>query len=268
MIFPSVIGFLFLWSGEDCVILGMIITRELLLEKFRYFNELIFMNRLPEIPIELADVKSYVGLCCFKRRRKPSGGWLYSDFKLRFNTRINLTERELEDILIHEMIHYCIGWNQKTDSSPHGELFRAMMNKINTQWGRSITIRHTSAPSDKDSHYDTRARWHVIAVLNPRSQTEQPKHPAGEGKVYIKVLPRVMEKIINYYNAFIGDPRISEIELYLSNDPFFNRYPNSAALKAHECDEATVRNHLTNAHPLEIIDGKVREKNVKQRHSH
>ena len=59
------------------------------------------------------------------------GGTKYYDFKLRINKRIDLPEQEIEDIIIHEMIHYHIAYNGIKDTSTHGRVF---MNKI-SRWG-------------------------------------------------------------------------------------------------------------------------------------
>lgn len=226
-------------------------TRDYIKDKFNYFNYLIFQNRLPEIPIEISDVKSYVGLCVFKRKKTLSGKWKYFDFRLRFNTRIDLPEKDIEDTIIHEMIHYYIGFNQITDTSPHGKIFKTMMEEINKKFNRQISIRHRSTQSQKEDLIDSKSRWHVIALLIPASKSH--------GNIFIKVLPRVIPKIIHYCSVFEKDERVARIELYLSNNPFFNRFPNSASLKAHLWEEMELRNNLQNAHPLEIQGGKVLE---------
>ena len=62
------------------------------------------------------------------------------DFRLRINTRIDLPEEEIEDTIIHEMIHYFIEVNKMEDSSAHGPLFLHMMNTINEKFGRHLTV--------------------------------------------------------------------------------------------------------------------------------
>ena len=97
-------------------------------KKFDEFNRLIFEGKLPRIPIELSNAKTFLGQCVYKKRRRPFGKPKLYDFRLRINTRIDLPEQELEDTIIHEMIHYYIGYNKLEDASSHGPLFLQMMN--------------------------------------------------------------------------------------------------------------------------------------------
>jgi hypothetical protein len=80
-------------------------------KKFEEFNQLMFDGKLPKLPIELSDAKTFLGLCVYKKRRTILGRTECYDFKLRISTRIDLVEAEVEDIIIHEMIHYYIGYN-------------------------------------------------------------------------------------------------------------------------------------------------------------
>lgn len=227
----------------------MEVTQFFLEKQFRHFNSLIFKGRLPVIPIELTDVRTYLGLCLFKRRRLPGGKWIYSDFRLRFNTRIDLPQEEIEDVLIHEMIHLLIAFNQQTDTSPHGGMFLSLMREINSRFGRHVKVSHRNSAHNHSVSAASKIKWHVIALLIPACQLQ--------GKAFVKVLPRVASSVVRYYSAFIADPGISSIELFLSCDPFFDRYPNSSALRAHECSESEIRLHLHGARSLGILNGKL-----------
>ena len=120
----------------------MKVSYDFVKDKIKYFNIMVFKEPLPEIPIILTDVKTYLGQLRYTRKRQPDGTFRYSDFLFRFNTRYDLKTEEWEDIILHEMIHYCIAYNQITDSSPHGKIFRKMMKTINQRFNRNITIRY------------------------------------------------------------------------------------------------------------------------------
>lgn len=212
--------------------------------KFNEFNTLIFGGALPTIPIELTESKSFLAICVFKRKRKLGGGYTYSNFRLRFNIRLDLPQNVLEDTLIHEMIHYYIGLNHIADTSSHGRVFRDIMTRINTTFGREITIRQRSTPEQHEQFIDKKPRWHVVAVLKFR-----------DGQMAVKVLPRVIERIVAFYNGFIADARVKTIDLYLCCNPYFNRYPCSSALKAAFADAEVINTHLKGAHTLKC-DGK------------
>ena len=208
-------------------------------KKFEEFNRLMFDGKLPMLPIELSDAKTFLGVCVYKRKRTMWGKVVCYDFKLRINTRIDLDEREVEDIIIHEMIHYYIGLNRLVDTSAHGRVFRQMMSDINERFGRHIRISHQPTPEQKVQLCGTKRRWRVVALVAFK-----------DGRAGIKVLPRVVTKIRNYYDVVGRKSCIERIELYMTNDVFFNQYPCSAALRVHYIDQAEVEKHLEGAEKL------------------
>ena len=108
--------------------------------KFDEFNELIFEGKLPKIPVALSKATTYVGICTYKVRRRLFRKPELYNFKLRISTRFDLSEAELEDTIIHEMIHYYMRLNGIKDTSAHGKVFRQMMADINSKYGRHIRI--------------------------------------------------------------------------------------------------------------------------------
>jgi len=208
-------------------------------KKFEEFNQLMFDGKLPKLPIELSDAKTFLGLCVYKKRRTILGRTECYDFKLRISTRIDLVEAEVEDIIIHEMIHYYIGYNNLKDSSAHGRVFRHIMNTINETFGRHIKISHKLTREEKEQLYDTKRRWRVVAYVT-----------FNDGRTGIKVLPRIMPRIANYYNAVSRESSVESIELYMTNNPFFNRYPSSSAFRVHYIDKAEADKHLQGAEKM------------------
>ena len=205
-------------------------------KKFEEFNQLIFDGKLPKLPIELSDAKTFLGLCVYKKRRTLLGKVVCYDFKLRINTRIDLDEAEVEDIIIHEMIHYYIGYNGIVDTSAHGRVFRQLMMEINERYGRHIRVSHKPTQEQKEQLYGSKERWHMVALMVFK-----------DGRRGIKVLPRIASKIVNYYNVVGRESTIERIELYMTNDTYFNRYPNSSALRVHAIDKAEAERHLEGA---------------------
>ena len=208
--------------------------------KFEEFNRQMFAGKLPPIPIELSNAKSFLGQCVCKKRKLPFGKFKLYDFRLRISTRFDLTEQEVEDTIIHEMIHYYIGVNNIKDTSAHGEVFRQIMNTINEKYGRKLSISHRGTKEQNEAAYDSRPRWHVVAIVDFKN-----------GKTGLKVLPRVLHRILNYYNIVGANETVEAISLYMSNDIFFNRFPNSGALTATFVDKAIVMEHLAGAETLQ-----------------
>ena len=84
----------------------MNITIPYVKQKFEEFNQQMFAGKLPMLPIRLSDAKTFLGVCTYKKRKGKDGKLEKYDFTLRINTRIDLLEEEVEDTIIHEMIHY------------------------------------------------------------------------------------------------------------------------------------------------------------------
>lgn len=211
----------------------MIATVEYIRERFAKFNAQMFGGRLPALAIELCDAKGYLGQFVCNREK--------TDFRLRINTRIDMPQAELDDVIIHEMIHYFIAYHNLVDTAPHGQIFLSVMQSINANHGRHITVTHRNTPEQREQAVSKEAKWHVIALLE-----------LTDGTYGVKVLPRVKPKIQNYVMAVKRSPNIKDVKLYMHNNPFFNRYPTSAALKYHVIDLATFMANIGGATPIDL----------------
>ena len=206
-------------------------TADFLEKRFGDFNQAYFGGTLPPIPILLSDVKSYAGVYVHHRHatRVPP--------HIKINIRMDLPCEVYEDTLLHEMIHYAIDLSGKRDDAPHGTLFMQMMERINMEGGRHISISH-SLPRGTTDHIDRRPRWHVVAVL---TTTQGPM---------VKVLPLIAQRIWRYYDAVIESPEISEIRFFMTRNPYFNRYPVSGVFTAHLIDSDELERELSDATPI------------------
>lgn len=169
----------------------------------------------------------------YVHRRRTSG----VTRQIKINVRMDLPREVYEDTLLHEMIHYAIDFSGKRDNAPHGTLFRQMMQMINEKGDRHISISH-SLPRGTTDHIDRRPRWHIVAVLT-----------TAKGPM-VKVLPRIAQHIRRYYDAVIESPEISEIRLFSTRNPYFNRFPVSGAFTAYVVDEGEFMSELSDADPL------------------
>lgn len=218
-------------------------------KKFEEFNQQMFAGRLPKLPIELSDARTFLGQIVFKRRKIDDGKEEHYDFRLRINTRIDLPEEEIEDTIIHEMIHYFIGVNKMEDSSAHGPLFLHMMNTINEKFGRHLTVSRKASNEESEQSYDKTPRYHVVAVVRFKN-----------GKTGIKVIPRIVPRVLDYYNGMLATGDVSGISLYMAKHPYFNRFPNSSALKTHYVEIEEIKPYLKDAKPLQCDGSRIVEK--------
>lgn len=59
--------------------------------------------------------------------------------KIFFSDCYDFEEKDFINIMVHEMVHYYISWNQIKDNKAHGKKFMEMANELNEKYGLEIT---------------------------------------------------------------------------------------------------------------------------------
>ena len=211
------------------------LTLEFLNQKFDELNELCFGGALPKVSIRLSKARTYLGQLGFKRKRPLFGKTQYYDFVLRISTRLEQTEDEVIDTLLHEMIHLYIASHQLKDSSLHGKIFRQMMNDLNQRFGRHITISHRKTKDELNQ--DTQRRQHLVCVSTLAS---------GERGITIAAKSR----LFLLWDQIPTIPEIVSQTWYVSYDPYFNRFPRALTPKVYCISPSDLDLHLKAARPL------------------
>lgn len=178
---------------------------------FGRFNAQIFGGSLPIPPLKLTRAASFFGKVHYRRHRNLLGKEIKSDFEIRISTSFDLPEREWEDVIIHEMLHYYIDLNGIRDSSAHGPVFRSMMQQINEKYGRQLTVsKRTAVPRQRRKR--TGASTFCISILSDGSRGITICSPARVS--YMKrYLPR-------YY-------RLQQMQWHSLESSVLDRYPKS-----------------------------------------
>lgn len=215
----------------------MQLTIEYISRKFDTFNEMCFEGKLQPLPFRITHARTFLGMVRCKRERRLLGKWRYYDFEFIVSDKTTLLndEREIEDVILHEMIHYYILSNQLQDSSAHGILFRRIMKSINQRFGRHITTSHKKTKADMEN--DTEKRLHYIAVVRLLS-----------GKTGITVAAH--SRLLQLWDAYAAIPDVAECLWFVSYDPFFNRFLRAQKAKIYFIDNDELQEHLASAKPL------------------
>lgn len=108
-------------------------------ESFKKYNHQIFDDCLPIPVIKLSRAKTRLGQMAYKRKVRL-GHIKYYDFRISISTAYDLLQDALDDVIIHEMIHYYIAYKGIRDSSAHGKMFRSLMSVVNTRHGRHVSV--------------------------------------------------------------------------------------------------------------------------------
>lgn len=113
----------------------MTVTQPILCDRFNRFNELIFGGRLPRIQLRVSSAATRAGSFSHRTLRSRSG--TEHRRTISISSAFDLSPDALDDVIIHEMIHYWIDLYGPREA-PHGPAFRAMMEEINRIHGRNI----------------------------------------------------------------------------------------------------------------------------------
>ncbi|MBP5628782.1 MAG: SprT-like domain-containing protein [Bacteroidaceae bacterium] len=210
-------------------------TLDFLQERYAQFNATMFGDELPQVRLRLSRARTYLGQLRYKRTRSLFGCAKYTDLTISVSTLYDLPEAEVEDTLIHEMIHLHILLGRQRDSSTHGTLFRAKMREINVQFGRHITVSHHA--TEQERQQDRRKRNHLLCVCTFVS-----------GRQGI-ILARP-SNISALWQRLPSLPDIENCRWYLSTDSYLNRYPRPLTLKIYSIPPETLTHIIAEARPL------------------
>ena len=199
----------------------MMSEEESLTTKFNKYNDLIFSSKLPIPRLKWARGKTRLGQMACKRKRSW-GRTPFYDYTISVSNYNKLTTEEIDDVLIHEMIHYSIAYTGLKDTSAHGVIFRGMMDKINRSFGRHITI------SVRTRNLQARSAQQPKDYLILALKTKDGKYffssvnPSAAGKLAIS-LARARE--------------IAHYAWYQSQDEYFRSMPRVRSLRGRQVSE-------------------------------
>ena len=191
-------------------------------EWFKRFDQEYFGGKLPLPELALTRAKTRLGQLAFKRASRWGRTKLY-DFKLSMSTYYDMTEQQAKSVLLHEMIHYIIGYTGLKDTSPHGVVFRGMMDNLNRKYGWDIRVM-TSTKG-----------WKVSERVAEKKKAKGPQTylmlaiELKDGKFYLsRVNPGFARRIEKQL------PKVRELRShrwYTTQESYFEDYPQVRSLR-------------------------------------
>lgn len=200
----------------------MIVTIDWMEEWFKRFDQEYFGGKLPLPELALTRAKTRLGQLAFKRASRWGRTRLY-DFKLSMSTYYDMTDLQAKSVLLHEMIHYIIGYTGLKDTSPHGVVFRGMMDNLNRKYGWDIRVM-TSTKG-----------WKVSEQVAEKKKAKGPQTylmlaiELKDGKFYLsRVNPGFARRIEKQL------PMVRELRShrwYTTQESYFEDYPQVRSLR-------------------------------------
>ena len=208
-------------------------------EWFRRFDHDYFGGKLPVPELGLTRAKTRLGQLAYKRATRWGRTKLY-DFKLSMSTYYDMTDRQAKSVLLHEMIHYIIGFTGLKDTAPHGIVFRGMMDNLNRKYGWDIRVM-TSTKG-----------WKVSERVEERQKAKGPQTylmlaiEMQDGKHYLsRVNPSFARRIESKLSQVC---ELRSHRWYTTQEPYFEDYPQVRSLRGRrisKSDFEKLRNVLT-----------------------
>ena len=208
-------------------------------EWFKRFDQEYFGGKLPLPELGLTRAKTRLGQLAFKRSSRWGRTKLY-DFKLSMSTYYDMTDKQAKCVLLHEMIHYIIGYTGLKDTAPHGVVFRGMMDNLNRKHGWDIRVM-TSTKG-----------WKVSETVVARKKAAGPQIylilavELKDGKHFLsRVSPRFARSL---ERQLLKAKEVSSYSWYTTQESYFEDFPQVRSLRGRRItkgDFEKLRNVLT-----------------------
>ena len=217
----------------------MIVTIDWMEEWFKRFDQEYFGGKLPLPELGLTRAKTRLGQLAFKRSTRWGRTKIY-DFKLSMSTYYDMTDKQAKSVLLHEMIHYIIGYTGLKDTAPHGVVFRGMMDNLNRKHGWDIRVM-TSTKG-----------WKVSEKVEARKKAAGPQTylilavELKDGKHFLsRVSPRFARSL---ERQLLTAKEVSSYSWYTTQESYFEDFPQVRSLRGRRItkgDFEKLRNVLT-----------------------
>lgn len=221
----------------------MIVTIEWMEEWFKRFDHDYFGGKLPVPELGLTRAKTRLGQLSFKRASRWGRTKLY-DFKLSMSTYYDMTDKQAKSVLLHEMIHYIIGYTGLKDTSSHGIVFRGMMDNLNRKYGWDIRVM-TSTKG-----------WKVSEQVKAKKEAKGPQTylmlaiEMKDGKHYLsRVNPGFARRIDSQLESL---REVSDRHWYTTEESYFEDYPQVRSLRGRRISRTDFQKLLNVLKPFDM----------------
>ncbi len=205
---------------------------------FDTFNRQYFDGELPTPRFHIGHSRTHLGTLSFKRKTTLGRTRLY-DFVLGMSNYYDQTEHQFQSVLLHEMIHLSIAASGVKDTSPHGVVFRGMMNRLNRE-GWDI---HVMTPTNGLQRAYTGSRQVIEQYLVLAIQLTN-------GNCFLSsVNPRYARSLKEQMPCIKG---LKHSAWYTTSDPWFAQMPKVRSLRGNSVDPATFADKTSRMKPIDF----------------
>ena len=184
---------------------------------FMRFNTQYFDGVLPLPRLRAGRSRTQLGTMSCKRKTSWGRTKLY-DFTISLSNYYDQTEHQFQSVLLHEMIHLSIAVSGVKDTSPHGVVFRGLMQRLNRDgWDIQIMTKTRDYTKAYTGSATVIAQYIVLAL------------EMNDGKRFLSSVNPKFVRGINQQLRTI--PQISHYAWFTPSDRWFETMPKVRSLR-------------------------------------
>ena len=184
---------------------------------FMRFNTQYFDGVLPLPRLRTGRSRTQLGSMSCKRKTSWGRTKLY-DFTISLSNYYDQTEHQFQSVLLHEMIHLSIAVSGVKDTSPHGVVFRGLMQRLNRDgWDIQIMTKTRDYTKAYTGTATVIAQYIVLAL------------EMNDGKRFLSSVNPKFVRDINQQLRTI--PQISHYAWFTTSDRWFESMPKVRSLR-------------------------------------
>ena len=184
---------------------------------FMRFNTQYFDGVLPLPRLRVGRSRTQLGSMSCKRKTSWGRTKLY-DFTISLSNYYDQTEHQFQSVLLHEMIHLSIAVSGVKDTSPHGVVFRGLMQRLNRDgWDIQIMTKTRDYTKAYTGTATVIAQYIVLAL------------EMNDGKRFLSSVNPKFVRDINQQLRTI--PQISHYAWFTTSDRWFESMPKVRSLR-------------------------------------
>lgn len=184
---------------------------------FMRFNTQYFDGVLPLPRLRTGRSRTQLGTMSCKRKTSWGRTNLY-DFTISLSNYYDQTEHQFQSVLLHEMIHLSIAVSGVKDTSPHGVVFRGLMQRLNRDgWDIQIMTKTRDYTKAYTGSATVIAQYIVLAL------------EMNDGKRFLSSVNPKFVRDINQQLRTI--PQISHYAWFTTSDRWFESMPKVRSLR-------------------------------------
>ena len=181
------------------------------------FNTQYFDGVLPLPRLRAGRSRTQLGTMSCKRKTSWGRTKLY-DFTISLSNYYDQTEHQFQSVLLHEMIHLSIAVSGVKDTSPHGVVFRGLMQRLNRDgWDIQIMTKTRDYTKAYTGTATVIAQYIVLAL------------EMNDGKRFLSSVNPKFVRDINQQLRTI--PQISHYAWFTTSDRWFETMPKVRSLR-------------------------------------